>query len=53
MRGRSNPAWARFRFPRADPDRAGREHAQWLETQPHLIDSVALQNYLTEKYGSE
>lgn len=27
------------------------EHVDWLETQLHLIDSVGLQNYLTEQMG--
>jgi bacterioferritin len=27
------------------------EHVDWLETQLHLIDSVGLQNYLSEKMG--
>jgi bacterioferritin len=29
------------------------EHVDWLETQLHLIDSVGLQNYLSEKMGEE
>jgi bacterioferritin len=28
------------------------EHVDWLETQLHLIDSVGLQNYLTEQMGT-
>jgi bacterioferritin len=27
------------------------EHVDWLETQLHLIESVGLQNYLTEQMG--
>jgi bacterioferritin len=27
------------------------EHVDWLETQLHLIDTVGLQNYLTEQMG--
>ena len=29
------------------------EHVDWLETQLHLIDSVGLQNYLTEQMGED
>ena len=29
------------------------EHVDWLETQLHLIDSVGLQNYLSEQMGEE
>ena len=29
------------------------EHVDWLETQLHLINSVGLQNYLTEQMGEE
>src|SRR5579884_1086127 len=29
------------------------EHVDWLETQLHLIESVGLQNYLTEQMGEE
>ena len=29
------------------------EHVDWLETQLHLIDSVGLQNYLSEKMGED
>ncbi len=29
------------------------EHVDWLETQLSLIDSVGLQNYLTEQMGEE
>jgi bacterioferritin len=28
------------------------EHVDWLETQLHLVESVGLQNYLTEQMGS-
>jgi bacterioferritin len=29
------------------------EHVDWLETQLHLIQTVGLQNYLTEQIGEE
>jgi len=29
------------------------EHVDWLETQLHLIQTVGLQNYLTEQIGDE
>jgi bacterioferritin len=29
------------------------EHVDWLETQLHLIDSVGLQNYLSEQMGED
>jgi bacterioferritin len=29
------------------------EHVDWLETQLHLIDTVGLQNYLSEQMGEE
>src|SRR5262249_17747707 len=29
------------------------EHVDWLETQLHLIETVGLQNYLTEQMGEE
>ncbi len=29
------------------------EHVDWLETQLYLIDSVGLQNYLSEKMGED
>ncbi len=29
------------------------EHVDWLETQLHLIESVGLQNYLTEQMGAD
>jgi bacterioferritin len=29
------------------------EHVDWLETQLHLIDTVGLQNYLTEQLGGD
>jgi bacterioferritin len=28
------------------------EHVDWLETQLHLIESIGLQNYLTEQMGN-
>ena len=29
------------------------EHVDWLETQLHLIETIGLQNYLTEQMGSD
>src|SRR5262249_42269061 len=29
------------------------EHVDWLETQLHLIETVGIQNYLTEQMGTE
>ena len=33
--------------------RESEEHVDWLETQLSLINSVGLQNYLTEQMGSD
>ena len=29
------------------------EHVDWLETQLNLIDTIGLQNYLTEQMGED
>jgi len=29
------------------------DHVDWLETQLNLIESIGLQNYLTEKLGED
>jgi len=37
----------------ADVVRESAEHVDWLETQLHLIDTVGLQNYLSEQMGED